>query len=196
MQDTNFQKFKELLNRFGPIADDVAQVVFAQGRVEPYAKDEIVFHEKRLCEFEYFQLEGLSHRYIYDSESNKLTTGIYEGSLVITPHFARTKESENIFSLQTLSESTFFAIPVKKFDALRSEYAEVEFFSESAVASEFKRLMTLEILFRVGTAKERLIHFRKNYSQLENKIPHMVIATFLGITSVSLSRIRSELSKE
>ena len=188
-------KFNELLNLFNPIPAEIAEEVFKSGRVEPYAKDEIVFHEKRFSEFEYFQLEGLSHRYIFDSTSNKLTTGIYEGQIVITPHFGRTNEAQNIFSLQTLSDSSYFIIPVKEFEALRSKYKQVEHFAQAVVATEYKRMMNLEILFRVGSAKERLVHFRKNYSQLENKIPHLVIATFLGITSVSLSRIRSELSK-
>jgi CRP-like cAMP-binding protein len=43
------------------------------------------------------------------------------------------------------------------------------------------------------TAKKRLIRFREQYALLENLIPHTDIATYLGITNISLSRLRKEL---
>ena len=196
MQENNFQKFLKLLNSYATVSEDLARLIFEQGRVEPYSKDEIIFHEKRFNELEYFQLEGLSHRYIVDAESNKLTTGIYEEQVVITPHFGRTSNSQSIFNLQALSDSSYFIISVNTFEELRREHIQIEKVAQTIVTREYIRLMNLEILFRASTAKERLIHFRDNFSQLENKIPHMVIASYLGITSVSLSRLRKELSKE
>ncbi len=196
MQENNFQKFLKLLNSYAAVSEDLARLIFEQGRVEPYSKDEIIFHEKRYNELEYFQLEGISHRYIVDAESNKITTGIYEEQIVITPHFGRTANSQSIFSLQALSDSSYFIIAVNTFEELRREHIQIEKVAQTVVTREYIRLMNLEILFRASTAKERLIHFRDNFSQLENKIPHMVIASYLGITSVSLSRLRKELSKE
>ena len=42
-------------------------------------------------------------------------------------------------------------------------------------------------------AKERLIEFRNKYKILENLIPHTDIASYLGITNISLSRLRKDL---
>ncbi|MEM6343465.1 MAG: hypothetical protein AAF927_06275 [Bacteroidota bacterium] len=42
-------------------------------------------------------------------------------------------------------------------------------------------------------AKDRLIKFREEYPQLENLIPHPHIASYLGITNISLSRLRKEI---
>jgi CRP-like cAMP-binding protein len=196
MEEKNFQKFRELLNSYSMLPEDLARLIYEQGRVEPYSKDEIIFHEKRFNDLEYFQLEGLSHRYIVDNESNKLTTGIYEEQIVITPHFGRTANSQSIFSLQALSDSTYFIIPAITFEQIRRENIQIEKVAQNIVTREYIRLINLETLFRASTAKERLVHFRENFSQLENRIPHMVIASYLGITSVSLSRLRKELSRE
>jgi hypothetical protein len=63
------------------------------------------------------------------------------------------------------------------------------------VEKEFIRSLNYEVLFRSYTAKDRLLFFRTHYPSLENLIPHTIIASFLGITPVSFSRLRNELSK-
>ena len=47
-----------------------------------------------------------------------------------------------------------------------------------------------------STAEERYLDFAKRYPQLFNRIPHFHIASYLGITQESLSRIRVEKSKK
>jgi CRP-like cAMP-binding protein len=44
------------------------------------------------------------------------------------------------------------------------------------------------------TAKERLLSFRQQFPMFENLISHPDIASYLGITNISLSRLRKELS--
>ncbi len=58
---------------------------------------------------------------------------------------------------------------------------------ESAEKSEREiRLMSL-------TGRERYTHFRERYSHLEHRIKQHMIAAYLGISPVSLSRIRREM---
>ena len=69
-------------------------------------------------------------------------------------------------------------------------------FGQSVVEREFTTSLNFEVLFRSHSAKDRLLYFRENYPALENMIPHTVIASFLGITPVSFSRLRNELAKK
>ena len=58
---------------------------------------------------------------------------------------------------------------------------------ESAEKSEREiRLMSL-------TGRERYTHFRERYSHLEDRIKQHMVAAYLGISPVSLSRIRREM---
>ena len=50
-----------------------------------------------------------------------------------------------------------------------------------------------ENTFLVENATERYIHFKKLYPDLYNIVPQKHIATYLGITPESLSRIRSAM---
>ena len=59
---------------------------------------------------------------------------------------------------------------------------------------ELQNKVEKEIEMASLTAKERLINFRNKFQSLENIVPHTTIATYLGITNISLSRLRKELS--
>jgi CRP-like cAMP-binding protein len=120
---------------------------------------------------------------------------IYNGPQVITPHFARNTRSQSIFSLQALTDCAFLKIPIGNFDEFRFANEQARAFGQRVVEKEFIRNLNYEVLFRSYTAKDRLMFFRSNYPSLENLIPHTVIASFLGITPVSFSRLRNELSK-
>ena len=185
-----------ILNSYSPVSPSAINLVWDSGSVQSFNKNEIIFSEKRYNAFEYFQLEGISHRYNTDEDSQVLTTGIYPDGVVITPHFARTNNGQSIFSLQALTDCMYLKVPVGTFDELREKHPPIRTFGQSVVEIEFIINLNHEVLFRSYTAKERLLFFRTHFPQLENIIPHTIIASFLGITPVSFSRLRNELAKK
>jgi CRP-like cAMP-binding protein len=196
LKDQRSIVLRRLLNDYSPIDESSAGLILEAGTVESYRKNEVIFHERRFNAFEYFQLEGVSHRYNMDEDNHMLTTGIYKDEVVITPHFARTTNGQSIFSMQALADCTFLKVPAGIFSELREQNVQLRNFGRAVVEREFVRNMNFEVLFRSQTAKDRLLYFRKTYTLLENLIPHTVIASYLGITPVSFSRLRNELAKK
>lgn len=182
-----------ILSAYMAVPPQAVAKIMAAGEVVVYPKGEMVFGEGRYNAFEYFQLKGVSHRYNTDSEQQQVTTGIFQNERVITPHFTRTRNGHSIFSLQALTECTFLLVPSGVFRSLMDEDTQLLLVGRAIVEKEFIRGLTYEVLFRAATARDRLAHFREHYPGLENLIPHTVIASFLGITPVSFSRLRSEV---
>lgn len=63
----------------------------------------------------------------------------------------------------------------------------------------FRRIAVLQnrvILLMSAKAKQRYEHFLATYSQLVNRIPQKMIASYLGITPEALSNIRSKMQKQ
>jgi len=186
---------QNILTQFAPISNATLDLIIQSGNFQSYKKNEIVFSEKRYDAFEYFQIEGISHRFNKDDEDVVITTGIYSGGDVITPNFARTSNGQSIFSLQALTECVYLKIPIGIFDDVRKREPQVWTLGQRIVESEFVKHLNFEVLFRSYAAKDRLSYFRNKYRNLENLIPLSIIASFLGITPVSFSRLRNELAK-
>lgn len=145
---------------------------------------------------EYFLLEGLIQRNIINSEGESVTTGFYMPFSVLTPHFARTIAGKSIFNLQTLSDVTIAELPVKTFDSLRYSNDDIRTFGQKVLEKELQKSLAHEVAYRSMTAKDRILTLRKEYPNIENIIPHSIIASYIGVTPVSFSRLRNELAKE
>lgn len=196
MEKEFIQVLSRILNTYAPVGQIAIDLVFASGIIENIKRNEVIFYEKRFNAFEYFQLEGVSHRYNVDCDTKSITTGIYQNEIVITPHFTRTTNGQSIFSLQALTDCTYLKVPAGTFRDIIDQNQQVRTFGRAVVEQEFIRNLQFEVLFRSFNAKDRLLYFRTNYPLLENIIPHTIIASFLGITPVSFSRLRNELAKK
>ncbi|MBL7864183.1 MAG: Crp/Fnr family transcriptional regulator [Cyclobacteriaceae bacterium] len=187
---------ERILNAYSPVTPAGVSLVMENGSIEACRKNDVIFPEKRFNAFEYFQLEGISHRYNSDEDQQALTTGIFMGETVITPHFTRTQNSQSIFALQALTDCVFLKVPAGTFSQLMDQHDQIRRFGRSVVEKEFVKGLQYEVIFRSFSAKDRLTYFRTHYPNLENIIPHTVIASFLGITPVSFSRLRGESAKK
>lgn len=145
--------------------------------------------------YEYFILEGIIHRNVINDQGDIISTGFYLAKSVVTPHFARTINGKSIFNLEALTDVTLAKMPVKILDSLRYSYDDIRSFGLKVVEQELLMSLSSEIAHRSMSAKDRLLAFREQYPNLENLIPHMMIASYLGITPVSFSRLRNELAK-
>ena len=143
---------------------------------------------------EYFLLAGVVHRYVFNEEGEVVSTGFYLSKTVLTPHFARTIAGKSIFSLQALTDTLLAEMPVKILDALRYSYDDIRAFGLKVVEQELLKSLSGDIAHRSLSARDRLLAFRKNYPNLENLVPHTLIASYLGVTPVSFSRLRKELA--
>ena len=80
-----------------------------------------------------------------------------------------------------------------KFLDLMVDHLDIRDFGNMVLKIELQNKVEKEIGHASLTARERLIKFREQYPLLENLVPHTTIATYLGITNISLSRLRKEL---
>jgi len=183
----------DTLNKFGLESEQSKKMFLDNCVIQNYNKNEILFSENKNNLYEYLLFEGVLHRFNFDENGNSVTTGFYIGSSVITPNFARIVKNKSLFTLQALTDVCIAEIPVSVLDNFRYTNKEFEIFGLKVLQNELSKNILTDIVYRSSNAKERLHMLRKTYPNLENLIPHSIIASYLGITNVSFSRLRNEL---
>jgi CRP-like cAMP-binding protein len=98
----------------------------------------------------------------------------------------------SLFSIESLEPCTLQVITKKNFDKM---LAEAPGYKELVEATIYQRLEHYSALFlsRIrDTPQERYQQLVREHPQLIQRIPQHYIASYLGITAVSLSRIRNK----
>lgn len=185
-----------LLNSYAKLFPASLHELVSQADYSIFDKDAYLVKEDKNDEREYFLLEGLMHCCNIAEDGRTVTTDILYAPVVIVPHFARTLQRRSIFSIQALTACVAAHIPVSVFDKLRYAHADIGAFGNAVVEKELSRHLKEDTIFRSCNARQRLLLMRERYPGLENMIPHHIIASYLGITPVSFSRLRAELATQ
>ncbi|MCT4698957.1 Crp/Fnr family transcriptional regulator [Tenacibaculum haliotis] len=144
---------------------------------------------------EYFIIDGVSRSYLINPEGEDITISFFTKNAIISPFSTRTENEISILNFQALTELKIATIDAALFEQLMLDNKEIRNFGNKVLRNELKQKTSKEIGLASLSAKERLQSFRKDYRNLENLIPHTIIATYLGITNISLSRLRGDLAK-
>ena len=185
-----------ILYNFGITSTFSRKLFQDKATLKEYSKSNEIFVEGKKNDLEYLIVSGVLHRYNFSEKGDLVTTGFYMPNSVVAPHFARMNKGKSIFSLQTLTYAVIAEIPVKELDILRQNNKEFRDFGQRILEAELSQTYFNEVVFRSFSAKERLLTLRKQFPNLENLVPHNIIASYLGITNVSFSRLRNEMMRK
>ncbi|MEB2774344.1 Crp/Fnr family transcriptional regulator [Algoriphagus sp. D3-2-R+10] len=151
--------------------------------------------EEGKTENQYWFIEsGFVRSYVVDTEGNDITTNFYaSGDIVIdwTSFFLRNPTRENI---QALTDCVCWQLD---FDTFQELFHSIHNFREqgrSRLVHSYFSLKKHSVSMIADQAKERYIRLVKEKPHIVQNISLKHIATYLGVTDTSLSRLRKEIS--
>lgn len=184
---------KNIINSISPISEKSFLEIGKLLVLETYKKGTTFISRKRRNEKEYFVMDGICKSYLINPDGVEITLSFFLGNTILSPHPIRTSQNISNLSFKALTDLTLVSINAKAFERLMIENIEIRNFANTVLQNELIAKVEKEIGLASLSARDRLIEFRKRYRLLENLIPHTDIASYLGITNISLSRLRKDL---
>lgn len=160
-----------------------------------FAKGNFVLKAGRVPD-EYLFLEtGFIRAFAYDTQGNDVTTAIYSGSQVVfevSSFFNRTVSAENF---QALTDCHAWVLTYRELNMLFHSMPEFRDFGRHILVTGFSALKSRMLSMITDTAEQRYEKLLKTRPEIFQHVPLKYIASYLGITDTSLSRIRKETAK-
>lgn len=180
------------LERYGPVSDADKEFIRQRSIRREYGKHQHIIREGHVCNHIYFVLSGLT-RFYYVRDGRDITSsfGVADSSLTAIDSLLSRRATR--LNLETLEPTQLIAL---HYDDLMALYA------QSHAMERTGRLITLEYLkfaddrlyaLQFYTAQERYENFLVMFPDLLNRVSLTHIASYLGITLETLSRIRANL---
>lgn len=159
-------------------------------------KNEFFLIEGNHCNEYLFLEKGFMRAFAHDTEGNEVTTNFYWDKQVVfevSSFFNRTISRENI---QALTDCEGWFITYEQLNMLFHSLPEFRDFGRSVLVKGFAALKNRMLSMITETAEERYAQLLKNNPEIFQHAPLKTIASYLGVTDTSLSRIRKEFAKK
>ena len=193
----NFEQIKErtrsIINKVSTVSEGSLDLVSDLIIIEAYEKGDVFIDRGKKNNKEYFVYEGVCRSFLLSPEGEEVTISFFLEGGVLSPNITRTANQISHLNFQALTKMTVASLNADKFQQLMINHLDIRGFGNGVLQNELLAKVEKEIALASLTAKERLILFREKYHFLENLISHADIASYLGITNISLSRLRREL---
>jgi len=161
-----------------------------------FNKNDFLLQEGEICNEYLFLENGFMRCFVFDTEGNDITTNFCSGNQVvfeISSFFNRTASKENI---QALTECSGWFLTYQELNRLFHETPEFREFGRHILVRGFSSLKMRMLSMITDTAEERYANLLHSNPEIFINAPLKNIATYLGITDTSLSRIRKDFSKK
>jgi CRP-like cAMP-binding protein len=158
-------------------------------------KGEILIPEGATNKDVYFIRKGLIRSYASDDMEDEITFQLYpEYHAIINLHSLLFNEPSK-FSYQALEDTKIYAVDYDSFIEMTSKNPKLLeinrlYLGRTAMKQAFQRVESFVFL----SPEERYKKYVKDYPNVINRAPDKYIANVLGITPVSLSRIRKRIA--
>lgn len=169
------------------------ELVLEQYQEIHFKKGDYLIEEEKIAHYYYFLESGFCRSYAIDLEGNDITTKFFtKNDIVIDWHsyFLKKRCKE---SVQALTAGKCWKISFPDFMKL----FHIEAFREvgrTRLINSYFELKNHSVSVITEHAKERYLSLVKEKPELVQNVPLKHIATYLGITDTSLSRIRKEIT--
>lgn len=144
------------------------------------------------CRTYYFVTSGLARIY-YLKDGNDVTEYFaFENDMIIRAESLFTgKPSKK--AIQAIINTELIGIPASNLEILFESYPEIERLFRKIMEVSFVSYVNRMESLQFHSAEERYLQLLNDFPALLERIPLKFIASYLGITQVSLSRIRSNI---
>jgi CRP-like cAMP-binding protein len=181
----------EHFRKFIPVSEQLEAAVLDRVTEVHFKKGDLVIDASKACRKSYFITQGLLRIYFVKDgkEINEYFSSEYEWAN--SPRSWRTGKPD-IYFVDALENTTAYCIEANDMIFLFDNFPEMDRYGRFSMITLLDHLMDRIASFRFTTAREKYIHFKETYPSIYHRIPLGMVASYLGISQETLSRLRAE----
>jgi len=156
-------------------------------------KDELIFRKGERSNKEVFLENGIVRAFIVDEDGNEKSTAFFQQGEFMSTQSLRTLGGVSRYSYQALCPTKLLFFDSKQLKDVLSETQKLIALGKNIKERELIRLDNRDDCLMQARAADRYMKFVTFYPRLEGQISQRYIASYLGITPVSLSRLKKTM---
>ena len=185
-----FYKFSKQLR-----LEDASQLIKA-ARSKSFKKKEIIISEGSSRNEVFFVRKGIIRQYIINEKGEDITFRLIPENFIIANVDIVLYKQPSRFYYEALEKTKTFSLEYDVIQSIVSNNPELQSnrvqFTQRMMKEMHRRIES----FVLYTPEERYLKYLEDYPDVANRVPDKYLSSVLGITPVSLSRIRKRIASQ
>ncbi|MGI6508711.1 MAG: Crp/Fnr family transcriptional regulator [Saccharofermentanales bacterium] len=182
----------QILQEVFQIEDDVCRNEIAvKSRIKHFQRSELIVKEGQIQTHVYFLLSGAARGYTISDDGDEITDCITSQAgmpLISTNIFEKTAS----LNFQALLDGIYLVIPFNLLVQLVNEKVEILTLVCRRLAGALAYHNAHKRTLHQATAREKYLWFKKTHPDLVGRLKQVHVASYLGITPETLSKIKGK----
>ena len=179
-----------------PMPTDKATFLAEQFDSIEFSKDELLLKESKIAKDTFVLESGFIRSYTYNQNGEEVTTNIFSAPCFVNDFLSFFKQQPTSENYQCLTDCKLWKMNYEKVQTCFHTYPELREFGRMMLVTNYSNLHARMLGMIKDTAENRYLKLLKNHPDIFQNIPLKIIASYLGITDTSLSRIRKEIASK
>jgi CRP-like cAMP-binding protein len=182
-----------LLQHFSDITsvpENLRQELLKRVQLHSFKRNEVIQPADKVCKRTYLVKKGLLR--IYFSKDDKIITdGFAAENEWMTSAYSFMRAVADQYEIATIEPTQAYSLSLEDLMYLFEHFHEMERFGRIVMSMQFIQQSERLSSIRFTTPKEKYEHFCNTYKYILGRVPLGMIASYLGITQETLSRVRA-----
>lgn len=187
-----FDQLINVVSRYVVLSSVELEILKSAFSYREIPKNFLLINEGETARNLYFINKGLL-RLFYSKNGEYKTAFIFRENLFASSYLSFLQQSPAFQMLETLEDSELLVISKEAMENLYTRIPAINFMTRKIAEERFINCQMILSSFLLDTPEERYRKFAEKNGDLLLRVPHNIIASYLGITPVSLSRIRKRV---
>ncbi|MEZ5040154.1 MAG: Crp/Fnr family transcriptional regulator [Saprospiraceae bacterium] len=144
----------------------------------------------------FFINKGILRFYYISDEGNEITGFVFQENMMAGSHESFFSQVPSIQVLETLEAAELLVLPYDQLQQLYLEVPKMNIMVRKLLEQRMAHAQKVIASLIINKPIDRYQAYQTLHPGLENRIPQHVLASYMGITPVSLSRIRRRLTEK
>jgi CRP-like cAMP-binding protein len=168
---------------------------YLREHITPYSvkKRKLLLKEGAICNHIYFLLKGAVRGFIREGQKD-ITTWIVVEEDLVTSIYSLEERVPSIGNIQAIENCEMLALTYDQLEEIYTRFPEFNIIARKLLQRYYADAERRAFIARLTKADNKYRHFLMLHQRLANRIPLKYIASYLGMTLETLSRIRKRFT--
>jgi CRP-like cAMP-binding protein len=190
------EKFQSYLKERLAITDEQAKEATSCLKSKTFKKGTVLLSPGDLRSDSYFINEGLLRYFSIDEKGKEHIIQFAPENWMVSDRNSSVFNEPSIFFIDAIENTEVLIVPSSFFADIQKLLPHILELNILMLHNSIRFMQKRINMLLSATAEERYLDFIKLYPNLTLRVPQWMIASYLGITPESLSRVRKDLAKK